>query len=55
MIVRLPSRPKPRDPRARAVLEWAEVVFYVFCLALLAAALTLAVFGHEPPLIGSLR
>jgi hypothetical protein len=30
---RLPRRPQPTDPRARQVVEWAEVIYYIFWLA----------------------
>lgn len=45
MIVRppVPERPQPNGRRAKAVVEWAEVVFYVFCLALSAATMAIAI------------
>jgi hypothetical protein len=36
-------RSRPRDPKARLVLEWADVAFYIFTLALTAVVLVLAV------------
>src|SRR5436853_420937 len=30
----IPRRPEPTDPRARRVVEWAEVIYYVFVLAI---------------------
>jgi hypothetical protein len=41
--LRHPRRPEPDDPRAKRVVEWADVVFYVFTLALTAVVLVLAV------------
>jgi len=37
--VRPPHRPEPTDPLARRVVEWADVIFYVFWLAFSAVLL----------------
>lgn len=53
--VRLPRRPRPRDRKARLVLEWADVAFYIFGLVLTAALLALAAFASGTMLLhGSL-
>jgi hypothetical protein len=51
--LRLPRRPSPRNPKAKRVLEWADVIFYIFCLVLTAVVLVLAVASYGPS-IGSL-
>jgi hypothetical protein len=45
--LRPPRRPKPTDPRARRVVEWADVVYYIFWLVFSAvvAVLALALYG----------
>ncbi len=35
--LRIPLRPQPTDPRARRLMEWAEVAYYIFWLAFSAA------------------
>lgn len=44
---RPPRRPEPTDPRARRLVEWADVVYYIFWLAFSAvvAVLALALYG----------
>jgi len=53
--LRLPGRPQPTNPKAKLALEWADVGFYIFCQALLAVVLVLAVVAHGPTILGSLR
>jgi hypothetical protein len=48
-------RPEPRNPKARLVLEWAEVAFYIFWLAFTATALVLALASYGPTVTGLLR
>lgn len=47
VMFRVPRKPEPTDPHARRVVEWAEVIYYIFWLALSAvvAVLTLAIYG----------
>ena len=54
MEIHVPSRPKPQHPKAKLVLEWAEVAFYIFCLALTAVVLVLAVVEYGPTILTSL-
>lgn len=54
MQIRLPRKPEPRDPRARSVVEWAEVIYYVFVLIFSAVILVLAAV-HAPDLVTLLR
>lgn len=35
----MPRRPDPDDPRARVVVEWTDVVYYVFWRAFCAGVL----------------
>jgi hypothetical protein len=49
--VRLPSRPEPTDPRARQVIEWAEVIYYIFWLAFSAVAVVRALELYAPALL----
>jgi hypothetical protein len=53
--VRPPRRPNPRDPKARLVLEWADVAFYIFSLVLIAVALVLALAYGGPSILSALR
>lgn len=53
--VRLPRRPNPRDPRARLVLEWADVAFYIFGLVLIGVVLVLALAYGGPSVVNALR
>lgn len=41
--IRPPHRPEPSDPLARRVLEWADVIFYIFWLVLSAVLLVAVV------------
>jgi hypothetical protein len=43
-----PRRPQPDDPRARAVLEWTDVVYYVFSRVFCAGVLVAAVLMYGP-------
>jgi hypothetical protein len=48
--LRAPRRPEPTDPRARRVVEWADVVYYIFWLAFSAVAVVLALALYGPSL-----
>ena len=52
-MMRLPTPryPEPQSERARQVVEWAEVAFYVFCLVLTAVALAMGVVMHGPEVL----
>lgn len=51
-LVRLiPRRPEPTDPRARRVVEWAEVIYYVFVLSMAEITIALGVVLHAPALL----
>ena len=47
----LPKRPQPASPRARAVVEWAEVLYYVFRLVFSAVLLGLGLLQCGPELL----
>lgn len=53
MELRLPRRPQPTDPKAKLAVEWAEVAFYIFCLALIAVVLALTIAMHGPTILGT--
>jgi hypothetical protein len=46
-----PQRPQVENRTAKTVLEWADTVFYIFCLLLTAAA-AVAMFVHTWDFIG---
>ena len=50
MMWRLPTprRPEVTSERARRVVEWADVLFYVFVLAVIASALVLGLVIYGP-------
>jgi len=54
MQLRYPRKPEPLDPRARRVVEWAEVIYYVFILIFSAVMLVLAAI-HGPEIVTLLR
>jgi hypothetical protein len=43
-----PRRPDPTDPRARRILEWADVAYYIFWLVFSAVASVLALVRYGP-------
>jgi hypothetical protein len=45
---RPPRRPEVTSKRARQVVEWADVVFYIFTLGILAASLIVALVTCGP-------
>jgi hypothetical protein len=49
VIFHVLRRPEPTDPRARRVVEWADVVYYIFWLAFSAVVvvLALALYGSS--------
>jgi hypothetical protein len=49
--LRLPRRPEPTDPLARRVLEWADVVFYIFRLTFSAVIVVLALVLYGPSVV----
>lgn len=48
---RAPRRPEPTDPRARRVVEWADVVYYIFWLAFSAIVAVLALVVYGPTIV----
>jgi hypothetical protein len=56
MIWRVPTprRPEVTSDRARRVLEWADVAFYLFSLGMIAAILVAAVLIYGPAAKGLL-
>jgi hypothetical protein len=48
---RAPRKPEPTDPRARRLVEWADVIYYIFWLAFsaIAAVLALVLYGPSIP------
>jgi hypothetical protein len=48
-------RPEPTDPRAKLVLEWAEVVFYILGQALTATVLVVALIEYGPSALSLLK
>lgn len=48
---RVPRRPEPTDPRARRVVEWADVVYYIFWLVFSAVAVVLALALYGPSIL----
>lgn len=53
--VPLPRRPTPQDPKAKLVLDWADVIFYIFCLAFTAVSLVLGLAYYGPTVLGLLN
>lgn len=53
--IRMPRRPDPRDPKAKLVLDWADVAFYIFVLVLIAVVLVLALVYGGPSVLSALR
>lgn len=51
VLFRFPRRPDPIDPRARRVVEWADVVYYVFWLAFSAIVAVLALVLYGPSIV----
>jgi hypothetical protein len=51
--LRLPRRPQPTNPKAKLAVEWADVCFYIFCLALIAVVLVLTVVTYGPTMLGA--
>ena len=53
MIVNLPlpRKPEPTDPRARRVVEWADVIYYIFWLAFSAIAVVVAFALYGPAIL----
>jgi hypothetical protein len=47
----LPRKPEPTDPRARRVIEWADVIYYVFWLAFSAIAVVVAFALYGPAIL----
>jgi hypothetical protein len=47
----VPRRPYPTSERARAVVEWADVAYYVFWLVFSAALLVVAVLEGGPEVL----
>lgn len=46
-----PARPEPKGKWARQVVEWADVVYYVFWLAFSAAIAVAAVLHYGPAVL----
>jgi hypothetical protein len=51
VVPRLPRRPQPTDPTAKLVLEWAEVIFYIFGLVVSATVLVLSLVHYIPAVL----
>jgi hypothetical protein len=53
MIVNLPlpRKPQPTDARARRVLEWADVIYYIFWLAFSAIVAVVAFALYGPAIL----
>jgi hypothetical protein len=49
--MRMPRRPEPTSERLRRIVEWADVIFYVFCLVISGIALALALVGYGPDVL----
>jgi hypothetical protein len=43
---RLPRRPEPSDPRAKRIVEWADVIYYIFWLLLSAIVVVIALLTY---------
>ncbi len=54
MHIRYLRRPEPRSERARTVVEWAEVIYYVFVL-IYSAAMLVILAVHAPEILFGLR
>ncbi|HEV3483887.1 MAG TPA: hypothetical protein VG106_00665 [Vicinamibacterales bacterium] len=51
VMLRIPRRPEPTDPRARRIVEWADVVYYIFWLAFSAVVVVLTLVLYGPSLL----
>lgn len=51
VIFRVPRRPEPTDPRARRVVEWADVVYYIFWLVFSVVVVVLALALYGPSIV----
>lgn len=49
--LRPPRRPEPTDPRARRVVEWADVLYYIFWLTLSAVVVVVALVSYGPSIL----
>jgi hypothetical protein len=47
----IPRRPEPTNPRARRVVEWADVIYYIFWLALSAVLVIVALAVYGPSIL----
>jgi hypothetical protein len=47
----LPRKPRPTDARARRVLEWADVIYYIFWLAFSAIVAVVAFALYGPAIL----
>jgi len=48
-------RPTPESPRARRVVEWADVAFYIFLLAYTAVSLVVFAIESGPLILSALK
>jgi hypothetical protein len=51
VVFRVPRRPEPTDPRARRIVEWADVVYYVFWLVFSAVVVVLVLAFYGPSIL----
>ena len=49
--LRPPRKPEPTDPLARRVVEWADVIYYIFWLVLSATVIVVGLAFYGPAIL----